>query len=431
MSDVVMEVRGLSKRYRLFRRGRYRVLDALGVRVPRRTYEEIWALRGISFSLGAGERVGVIGRNGSGKTTLLKILAGLLRPTEGEVFVRGRIEALMELGTGFHPDFTGRQNVEAALAYRGITDEEARSRFEEIASFAELGAWIERPLATYSAGMSARLAFSVATAIAPDVLVVDEVLSTGDAYFMGKCLRKMKQLAVDSGAAVVMVSHDLRAVQALCQRVIWLQDGTIRADGEVLEVVRQYVQDVKIEEDRRLRSRDRVLASVTVPDRGVFGEETQRQEGYGSGEMVITRVTLATADEADVRTLTSLAPFVIEMAWTAKRPVLDPVFVICIYVPSGECASQWIVSSRELGIETVSGSGRIIFQSERLLLGAGQYVASAGIYECLPEGGEEPPAYHVLDRFLHFQVAESEPSTGIQRGICRQPIVVRLSMEEP
>lgn len=432
MSETLVEITGLSKRYRLFHKARYRILDAFGFPVPCSSYEEVWALRGITFSVSAGQRLGIIGPNGAGKSTLLKTIAGLLHPTEGTVAVRGRVEALMELGTGFHPDFTGRQNVLAALAYRGIIGGEAHRRFEEVVRFSELGVWVDRPVSTYSAGMYARLAFSVATAINPEVLIVDEVLSAGDAYFIGKCLCKMKQLAVDSGAAVLMVSHDLKAIQTLCQRAIWLTGGVVQAEGEALEVIRQYVREVKTEEERQLRERDRTLSESMILSRGEKPLGVTSLNGYGSGEIAITGVTLSTKEQRDVRILVSLKPFEVTIEWSAYQPVSDPVFVFCIYLPSGECASQWIVSSRELREEVLVGAGRVVFKADRLLLGCGHYVASAGIYKHMPEKGVEPPAYHVLDRFLHFQIAEADVDglDGVQHGICRQQVVAELCSGE-
>jgi ABC-type polysaccharide/polyol phosphate transport system ATPase subunit len=422
MSEPVLELCGVAKQYRIFRRTRYRLMDAFGLPVPQRSYDEVWALRGIDLSVRHGERLGIIGANGAGKSTLLRILAGLSRPTEGRVVMQGRIEALMELGTGFHPDFSGRENIFAALAHKGVTGVEAEHRFEDVVTFSELKEWIERPVSTYSAGMYTRLAFSVATAIRPEVLIVDEVLSAGDAYFTGKCITRMKQLAGDSGAAVVMVSHDLSALQALCQEAMWLDGGRVVAQGKVLEVIRRYVRHVKLQEDQLLRSRDRSLAA--------FRANVETGPGYGSGEIMITGVTLATKESRDVRNLVSLEPFEITVEWLANQLVHDAVFVFCVYLPSGDCATQWIASSKEMGAPVLAGRGTVAFRSNRLLLGHGQYVASIGIFRHKPERGVEPPAFHVLDRCVHFQVTNVDPTEAVQYGICRQEVVEELHQEQ-
>jgi lipopolysaccharide transport system ATP-binding protein len=204
--------------------------------------------------------LGIIGRNGAGKSTLLKIVAGLLQPTEGSVVVRGQIQALMDLGTGFHPEFTGRQNVYAALSYRGITGSEARHCFEEVVEFTELEEFIDNPLKTYSTGMHARLAFAVATSMAPGILIIDEVLGAGDAYFFNKSSERMRQL-VESGASILLVTHALDQITRFCKQAIG-DRGRIVRSGPSLEVVKAYQQYVRVLEDRRLQAKNYKVRST-------------------------------------------------------------------------------------------------------------------------------------------------------------------------
>ena len=219
-------------------------------------YREFWAVCNLHLQIRRGERIGIIGRNGAGKSTLLKLICGNLVPSEGSVpVVAGRIQALMELGTGFHPEFTGRQNIHAALAYQGLPSHEIREKEAAIVDFAELEGFIDQPLKTYSAGMYTRLAFSTATAVEPDILMIDEVLGAGDAYFAGKCFERMRQIAIDSGATVLFVSHDLASVQKLCDRVVWLERGCVRLDGEPLDVSKAYYKTVQQEEAQCLLAR--------------------------------------------------------------------------------------------------------------------------------------------------------------------------------
>jgi homopolymeric O-antigen transport system ATP-binding protein len=266
---VAIDARGLAKMYRLYARPLDQVLHLLGLRLPWRTdrAHEFWALRDVNLIVGRGERVGIVGRNGAGKSTLLKMIAGVLTPTEGSLTVQGRVQALMELGTGFHPDFSGRENVLAALAYLGVTGREAEERLAEIVEFAELEDFIDQPVKTYSAGMYTRLAFSVATSIRPEILIIDEILSAGDAYFGGKCSERMRQLTEESRATVLFVSHDLAAVQKVCTRAIWLDRGRIVADGETLAVCKAYSAAVRDQEELRLRARN-----LGVPRRALAGE---------------------------------------------------------------------------------------------------------------------------------------------------------------
>jgi lipopolysaccharide transport system ATP-binding protein len=255
-----IQLQNLGKMYKLFRHPSDKVVDAFGLGRwtfwRKMEYREFWALRSLNLEVRQGERVGIIGQNGAGKSTLLKIISGNITPTEGTVDVAGRIQALLELGTGFHPEFTGRENIRASLALNGMSATQIRDKMEEIVDFAELEDFIDQPLKTYSAGMYARLAFSTATVISPEILIIDEVLGAGDAYFAGKCVERMKRLTHESGATVLFVSHDLGSVQALCDRVIWIHRGVVRMDGEPLDVIKEYTAMVRKEEEARMRARD-------------------------------------------------------------------------------------------------------------------------------------------------------------------------------
>jgi lipopolysaccharide transport system ATP-binding protein len=267
MSDqVAIKASGVAKMYRLYTRRFEQVLDLFGVRLPwrRHRYQEFWALRDIDLELRKGERVGIIGRNGAGKSTLLKVIAGALTPTQGSVTVNGKVQALMELGTGFHPDFSGRENAFASLAYQGVTGRPAQQKFAELVDFAELEDFIEQPIKTYSAGMYARLAFSVATSIQPEILIIDEVLGAGDAYFAGKCIERMRQLTEESGATVLFVSHDLASVQRLCTRALWLDRGRLLLDGDTLTVSKAYAAAVREQEEVRLRAKNLGFSRKTL-----------------------------------------------------------------------------------------------------------------------------------------------------------------------
>lgn len=254
MSDVAIRINGASRLFKRFHRPRYRIMDLLGLKVPASGYDEFWALRDVTLDIRRGERVALIGRNGAGKSTLLNLVCGQLQPTRGTVQVNGSIQALMELGTGFHPEFTGRQNVFSALAYQGVTGQAARDLFEEIVDFAELWDFIEQPLKTYSAGMYARLAFSAATAIVPDILIIDEILGAGDAYFASKCAERMYQLTVQTGATVLFVSHDISSVERLCNRAVWIDRGQVTMEGPTLDVSKAYYASIMAQEEARLRA---------------------------------------------------------------------------------------------------------------------------------------------------------------------------------
>jgi len=252
--DIAVAVSGVSRMFKRYRHPRHRVMEALGLPLPKKAFDEFWALRDISFEVKRGDSLAIIGQNGAGKSTLLSIVCGRLQPSSGTVTVRGGIQALMDLGTGFHPEFTGVQNIYSALAYQGITGAEAARRYEEIVEFSELDEFIDQPIKTYSTGMYARLAFSTATAIQPDVLVIDEILSAGDAYFASKCADRMRRLTREVGATVLFVSHDISSVQRLCEHAVWLERGRIKMAGPTLDISKAYYAFVTEREEARLRA---------------------------------------------------------------------------------------------------------------------------------------------------------------------------------
>ncbi|MGE0470211.1 MAG: ABC transporter ATP-binding protein [Nitrospira sp.] len=239
----------ISKCYRIFQnpqdRFRQALLDRFQVVFGKKSvsplYREHWALRNVSFELRSGEAVGVLGRNGAGKSTLLQIIAGTLEPTSGTVQTSGRITALLELGSGFNPEFTGRENVFLNAQILGLSRADTLTRFDDIASFADIGDFIDQPVKTYSSGMMMRLAFAVQTAFEPKVLIVDEALSVGDMFFQAKCMARISRL-VESGVALLFVSHDISTVRQLCQRAILLDGGVVRLIGAAATVSDQYVK---------------------------------------------------------------------------------------------------------------------------------------------------------------------------------------------
>ncbi|MFN8517562.1 MAG: ABC transporter ATP-binding protein [Chloroflexia bacterium] len=231
---LAVSVAGLSKAYRLYRRPSDRLRELLW---PRRQRGKVfWALRDVSLAIPQGQVLGLIGPNGSGKSTLLQLIAGVLQPTSGAVAAHGRVTALLELGAGFNPEFTGRENIMLNATLLGLTEAEARAHTPEIIEFAGIGQFLDQPVKTYSSGMYVRLAFAIAVSVQPDILIVDEALAVGDAYFQQRCMRRMRQFR-DEGKTIIFVSHDTAAVKALCDRAILLREGQIVDDGRPDEVV--------------------------------------------------------------------------------------------------------------------------------------------------------------------------------------------------
>jgi ABC-type polysaccharide/polyol phosphate transport system ATPase subunit len=300
-SSALVALERVSKRYLLGQgRGASGVLlDLLGRRDPR---ADVWALRDVSFKVERGEAVGLVGRNGAGKTTALRLLAGISRPTHGRVSTWGRVASLLNVGAGFHPELSGRDNVFLNGVILGLTTREAQARYDQIVEFAGLdAAFMETPVKHYSSGMYARLAFSVAVHVAPDVLLVDEVLSVGDAAFQDRSLRRMLEFRDRQQAAIVFVSHNLAAVEMMCPRSVWLERGKAREVGATSDVLRAYLDAVDSLADD---SSDGHLAIEAVCVLDGLGHPTER----------------LAADE----------PFTVSVSGRALRELPEPVFVVTI-----------------------------------------------------------------------------------------------------
>lgn len=240
-NNSVINFEEVAVRYRVPREGVSGVKEYTIRMLQRRIqFEEFWALKGVSFQVSPGEVFGIIGRNGAGKSTMLKVMARVLQPTRGRVVMRGHIAPLLELGGGFHPELTGRENIYLNMALLGFSNKQTENLFDAIVSFSEIPDFIDAPLRTYSTGMVARLGFSVATCTRPEILLVDEVLSVGDAQFQQKCLDRMEHFK-QSGTTIVIVSHSLGTLQTFCDRIMWLNRGEIQAIGEAGEVIEKYI----------------------------------------------------------------------------------------------------------------------------------------------------------------------------------------------
>jgi lipopolysaccharide transport system ATP-binding protein len=272
LTEPPISVRKLSKAYNLYDKPRDLVIETL---IGGKRHDVFWALRDLSFDINEGDRVGFVGPNGAGKSTLLKIISGNLRQTTGAVKVNGKVSAMLSLTSFLNVEETGIQNVRFNLVMAGIPKKEIPSLTEEIVDFTELGAFIHAPVRTYSSGMSARLSFGISTAITPDILIVDEILGAGDAYFAAKATMRMIELCKE-GRALLFVSHSPAAVQLLCNRAIWIDNGSVRADGDVHEVISQYEADFRRQEDESMRSGNAALSAQRV--NSVLPEELERPD---------------------------------------------------------------------------------------------------------------------------------------------------------
>jgi lipopolysaccharide transport system ATP-binding protein len=322
MSQPIIAARSVSKAYRLGAIGATslkeevaRLWDRARGRSPHRIgggAADFWALRDVSFDVQPGEVVGIVGRNGAGKSTLLKILSRITQQTSGEITLRGRVASLLEVGTGFHPDLTGRENIFLNGSILGMSKAEIRRKFDEIVAFAEVEQFIDTPVKRYSSGMYVRLAFAVAAHLEPEILIVDEVLAVGDASFQKKCLGKMKDVSNREHRTVLFVSHNMAAIQALCQRGLLLDQGRLTDDGPALDVTRRYLEA------------SNEIAATNVSER------TDRE---GDGSVRLTAATVSAADGSALITSGSRLRIVLE--YEAASPVRRLNAVIGLYTDTG------------------------------------------------------------------------------------------------
>ncbi|HEX6903195.1 MAG TPA: ABC transporter ATP-binding protein [Thermoanaerobaculia bacterium] len=292
--DVMAAAEGLTKVYKVYATP----WDRLGELVTRRRrHREFRALEGVSFSLPHGEGMAVVGENGAGKSTLLKILAGITAPTSGSFQVRGKVASILELGSGFHPELTGRQNIVLNAAMLGLSQDEARRRTPDIIEFSELGEFIDQPVKTYSTGMAMRLGFSIATQVDPEVLIIDEALSVGDGYFQKKCMDRLR-VYVDAGGTLLFCSHAMYYVSAFCRRALWLRHGRVEALGPVDEVVREYENFLVAKSARAAEAAPAVSTARALPARIVAARlvEPRRDFLYTQGDPWELEVEWETAD---------------------------------------------------------------------------------------------------------------------------------------
>ena len=379
MTDTAVVVDDVWKRFRIFHE-RNQYLKASVLRGRRARYEEFWALKGVSFEVKKGEVFGIIGENGSGKSTLLKCLAGILRPERGTIQANGRLAALLELGAGFHPELSGRENIALNAAILGFGRKEIASRFDEIVEFSGLERFIDTPVKNYSSGMYVRLGFSVAINVDPDILVIDEVLGVGDAAFSQKCSEKFAELR-NSGKTLIIVTHDLGSIRSLCDRAVWLQYGTMREVGSPGEVVDDYYGETM----------------STTPT------ETAETR-WGSGEIRITHVELLDRQSGGVSICRTGDDVTVRVTYEAHTPVERPVFSLEINHLTG--TSITAPTGRDAGAipDRVVGPGTVDVSFRNLALLPGAYHISVAVRDF--------PLLHTYDHVqnvVRFDVHRGSP----------------------
>lgn len=384
---VAIRVLGLSKSYRRYARPIDVAIEALFG--PKR-HTEVPVLRDISFEVRRGEVVGILGSNGAGKSTLLKIIAGTLDKTAGSVEIFGKISAILELGTGFHPEYSGRENIVMGAMCMGMTKEQALAKQESIIAFSELESVIDQPFKTYSSGMQARLTFATAISVEPDVFIVDEALAAGDAYFVNKCLARISEIC-RSGATVLFVTHSSDLVRRLCHRAIYLKGGTIHRIGDANEVVSFYDMETLAISSESLRHQSA----------GVKG---------GDGPVQITSVRTLSGQGHPVNGFRQYERFILELTLSCNAAVTDPAVWLKISRADGVLATSWFSAEpEEIHLGTLEPGEHVLrLTAPSILLGDGTFHVTVAVFP--PRTSAAETSYYadpwsIWERAVAFEVA--------------------------
>jgi len=432
--NISISVKNITKTYKLYNRHADRVKEAFHP-FRKKYHHPFSALNGVSFEVKRGEAFGIIGRNGSGKSTLLQIVCGILQPTLGTIYTHGRISALLELGAGFSPEFTGRENVYINGKILGLTDAEIDVRFDEITRFADIGDFIDQPIKVYSSGMVVRLAFAVQVSVDPDLLIVDEALSVGDIFFQQKCFARMREI-ISGGTTCLFVSHDTTAVQNLCQRAILLDQGEIAFMGEATEVVSRYFATLG---PRAGCSTQEAVGKVpsTKPVNDLMEPQEiishnilvsgANRHGAGGLEIIAARVT--DKDVQDTMQVDMLQNLNFNLLLRANEDIVDPSAGIHLYDRLGNIV--FASGTRQLLHrlpDLSAGQGLIVSIELKLNVQPGEYTFSLGAAE--PSGGNEPNVGFIHDRHENLGpiVVKADPAKLFPfYGIAQLPATVNHS----
>jgi lipopolysaccharide transport system ATP-binding protein len=367
VKSPVIEFENVHKRF-ILRHDRPRSFRELAVSLVKRRdgrQEELHVLRGVSFAAKEGEVLGIIGENGAGKTTILNLIARIIEPTSGEITTKGRVSTLLELGTGFHPDLTGRENIYLNGSILGFSKREMDRKFDKIVEFSELGRFIDMPLRHYSAGMYMRLGFSIAVHVEPEILLVDEVLAVGDQLFQRKCMDKINEFK-GKGVSIVFVSHSLDTVRALCTRAMLLDQGKTKIEGTVDKVIDRYLDKVTADEELRLKVQSRT------------GEQGER---WGTGEAEIIDVQFFDAEGRARYVFETGEKMIARIQYRAQCRIDKPVFGVAIHLSDGLHVNGPNTKLSDYDIEYIEGEGEIYYIVDALSLLGGTYQFTAVIYD--------------------------------------------------
>lgn len=421
--NVAVKLKDVSKDYFLYKSPRQMLLHMLGIYKFLPGFKEdsipkFSALANINLEIKRGERLGIVGRNGSGKTTLLKLITQNFKHSYGEIAINGKVQSLMDAGVGFHPDFTGRENIKASLVYNGLSGKEIEYATKDILDFVELGEFIDQPVKTYSLGMQARLGFATSTAIKPDILIVDEVLGAGDAYFLAKSAERMKNIT-QKGTTLILVSHSQQQILQFCETAVWLHQGKIKAHGPSLDVCKMYDKYIRDLDEKRLSIHNLNVVEEHRGDQVDILEASRANGTDDEAQMVesrwegvpglkIARVELVGEGHRPRTVFDLYSKMTININIKATESGLFPCkYHVYIYTLDGNNVSLYMsdVTVKELKKDE---EFLVSLQLDRLLLGNGEYVVTVGLYKSFEMSGDQPAEiYDLIDRSFKFRVQSS------------------------
>ncbi|MDA2909454.1 ABC transporter ATP-binding protein [Nitrospiraceae bacterium AH_259_D15_M11_P09] len=398
VSDTVIELQNVSKRYeRRARTLRGSLAQLLGRGGQRGTAAErrgeFWAVRDLSFAVRRGETLGIIGPNGAGKSTVLKMIAGITAPTSGRITVKGRVGTLIELGAGFNPDLTGRENVYLNGAVLGLTRREIEERYDQIAAFSGLGEFLEGPVKYYSSGMYAKLGFAIAVYVEAEILLTDEVLAVGDAAFQQQCLEKFQELKAST--TIVLVSHDLAMVEKICRRALWFKQGRLECEGEPRKVIDAYLESV-----HRDLSQGRTTGNLLGSD--------LRAQRWGSGEIEIVEIITCNGHGEPRTVFRTLDELVVRIHYQVKGPSRDPGFCVNICTEEDVFLHGTNTFNQGVPVKIAQDTGIIEVHYPRLPLMVGTYWLTVGV----TSDNNWTAPYDLCLRVKKFEVLRTSPEGG-------------------
>lgn len=425
---AVIKVKDIHKKFKIY----YDKGQSFKERVlfkGRNRYEERWVLKGINFEVDKGEAIGLIGENGCGKSTLLKMMSKIMYPDQGTIEINGRVSSLIELGAGFHPDMSGRENIYTNAAIFGLTKKEIDERLESIIEFSELEEFIDNPVRTYSSGMYMRLAFSVAINVDADILLIDEILAVGDANFQAKCFDRLRELKA-SGVTIVIVTHDTGTIERFCSKAVWINEGCIREYGKSIHVVDSYLKYMndkrvesieahnekqQIKEEQKLEEVQSIInKEENVEDCSSIHEEELDKDAidytanrFGLKYIEITKAIIKNASGKETNVVKAGEGMTVEMYYKVHKPLEQYNFGMGFYTLDGQCITGINTLLDKVSVPHTKNEGVVKYCVDELNLVTGKYILQVAVVDI-----DDTPMDYYRD-YCHFDVISSDRSVGV------------------